>query len=130
MGISVIGAAASSGGGGGSSDFVINTGDYSSDTAELSTEFAAGAYSITASPTDSTLDIYLVASDGSFAGYTNTGSITATIPFDKVVVLGSTSSTVLSFIFNGESQTATTKGQLGGAGAVIGSCYKLTSFCG
>jgi hypothetical protein len=120
MGISVIGAAASSGGGGGG-DFVINTGDYSSDTAELSTEFAAGAYSITVSPTDSTLDIYLVASDGSFAGYTNTGSITATIPFNKVVVLGSTASTSLSFIFNGESQTATTKGQLGTAGAFVSS---------
>jgi hypothetical protein len=120
MGISVIGAAASSGGGGGG-DFVINTGDYNSDTAELSTEFAAGAYGITVSPTDATLDIYLVASDGSFAGYTNTGSITATIPFDKVVVLGSTASTSLSFVFNGESQTATTKGQLGGAGAVISS---------
>ena len=120
MGISVIGAGSSSGGGGGG-DFVINTGDYSSDTAELSTEFAAGAYGITVSPTDSTLDIYLVASDGSFAGHTNTGSITATIPFDKVVVLGSTASTSLSFVFNGESQTATTKGQLGGAGAVISS---------
>jgi hypothetical protein len=120
MGISVIGAGSSSGGGGGG-DFVINTGDYSSDTAELSTEFAAGAYGITVSPTDATLDIYLVASDGSFAGYTNTGSITATIPFDKVVVLGSTSNTSLSFVFNGESQTATTKGQLGGAGAVISS---------
>jgi hypothetical protein len=115
---SKLGGGSSSGGGG---DFVINTGDYSSDTAELSIEFAAGAYGITASPTDSTLDIYLVASDGSFAGYTNTDSITATIPFNKVVVLGSTASTILSFIFNGESQTVTTKGQLGGAGAVISS---------
>lgn len=121
MGISVIGKAASGGGGGGGGDFVINTGDYSSDTAELSTEYAAGAYGITASPTDSTLDIYLVASDGSFAGYTNTGSITATIPFDKVVVLGATSNTSLSFIFNGESQTTTTKGQLVGAGAFVSS---------
>jgi hypothetical protein len=120
MGISVIGAAASSGGGGGG-DFVINTGDYSSDTAELSTEFAAGAYGITVSPTDSTLDIYFVASDGSFAGYTNTGSITATIPFNKVVVLGSTSTTILSFVFNGESQIATTKGQLTNAGAFVSS---------
>ena len=115
---SSLGGSSSGGGGGG---FVINTGDYSSDTAELSTEFAAGAYGITVSPTDTTIDIYLIASDGSFAGYTNTGSITATIPFDKVVVLGSTASTILSFIFNGESQTATTKGQLGGAGAVISS---------
>jgi hypothetical protein len=110
-----------SSGGGVSGDFVINTGDYSSDTAELSRDYEAGAYGILVSPTDATLDIYLVASDGSFAGYSNIGSITATAPFDKVVVLGSTSNTSLSFSFNGESQIPTAKGQLVGAGAVVGS---------
>jgi hypothetical protein len=106
MGISVIGAGSSSGGGGGgvSGNFVINTGDYSSNTAQLSREYEAGAYGVLVSPTDSTLDIYLIASDGSLAGYSNIGSITATVAFDKVVILGSTSNTSLSFSFNGESQ--------------------------
>jgi hypothetical protein len=121
MGISVIGAGASSGGGGVSGNFVINTGDYSSDTAELSREYEAGAYAITVSPTDSTLDIYLIALDGSLAGYSNIGSITATVAFDKVVILGSTSNTSLSFSFNGESQTVATKGQLANVGAVVSS---------
>jgi hypothetical protein len=116
---SSLGGGSSSGGGGISGSFVINTGDYSSDTAQLSREYEAGAYGILVSPTDSTLDIYLVALDGSFAGYSNIGTITATTAFDKVVVLGSTSNTSLSFSFNGESQTATTKGAATNAGAYL-----------
>jgi hypothetical protein len=104
-----------------SGNFVINTGDYSSDTAQLSRDYEAGAYGVLVSPTDATLDIYLIASDGSLVGYSNIGTITATAAFDKVVVLGSTSNTSLSFSFNGESQTVATKGQLANVGAVVSS---------
>jgi hypothetical protein len=120
MGISVIGAAASSGGGS-SSNFSVNMADYANNTAELSREYPAGSYSITIDPTDSTVDIYFVTSDGSLAGYSNTGSIIATTAFDKVVVLSSQASAKLAFTFGGESATVATSGQIVTVGAYLTS---------
>ena len=120
MGISVIGAAASSGGGG-SSNFSVNMADYANNTAELSREYPTGSYSITTDPTDSTIDIYFVTSDGSLAGYSNTGAIIATAAFDKVVVLSSQASAKIAFAFGGESATVATSGQIVTAGAYLTS---------
>lgn len=120
MGISVIGAAASSGGSG-SNQFLLDMGNYTNNTAELSKEYPAGSYSISVDPADATIDYYFVAKDGSNAGYSNTASIIATSAFNKVVVLGSQSAAKISFSYSGESAATSTSGQLPGAGAFVTS---------
>lgn len=82
-------------------DFTINIGSSGYTNVDLGTNFAAGSYLCTSSLSDTTLDIYLIASDGTSAGYANSTtastSITATKAFSTVVVYGSSSNDTLTF---------------------------------
>jgi len=86
-----------------SNDFTISLGTSGNTRVPLSTEFPAGTYTVTSALSDSTLDIYLIGTDGTNAGYVNTSaasfSMTATKAFDAVVVLGATNNDTLSFVF-------------------------------
>jgi hypothetical protein len=86
-----------------SNDFTISLGTSGNTRVPLSTEFPAGTYTVTSALSDSILDIYLIATDGTSAGYVNASaasfSITATKAFDVVVVLGGTNNDTLSFVF-------------------------------
>jgi hypothetical protein len=86
-----------------SNDFTISLGTSGNTRVSLSTEFPAGTYTASSSLSDSSLDIYLIATDGTSAGYVNTSaasfSVTATKSFDAVVVLGGTNNDTLSFVF-------------------------------
>lgn len=62
-------------------------------------EYAAGAYTITATGSDTSYDIYAYSGSGTFAGYTNSASFTASIPFNKMVIIGQTNGTLLSFTY-------------------------------
>lgn len=62
-------------------------------------EYAAGAYTINISGADSTFDIYAYNASGALAGYTNTASFVADIGFIKMVILGQTAGTLLSFTY-------------------------------
>lgn len=83
---------------GGANDFNLNIGGvYTSVT--FNKEYASGSYSIISNSADTTFDIYAYNIDGSLAGYTNTGSFTASKGFSKMVVLGGTTNDVLSFSY-------------------------------
>ena len=62
-------------------------------------EYFEGAYTITSSLGDGTVDIYLLDSSGSYAGYTSTPSVVATKNFNKVVIIGGTTGDLLSFAY-------------------------------
>jgi len=85
------------------SDFTINVGSSGNTGVLLSTSFPAGSYICTSSLSDTSIDIYLIASDGTSAGYVNTTTatttITATKSFNKVVIYGATNNDTLAFAF-------------------------------
>jgi len=102
MAISIIPEASSSSGAA-SNDFTINVGTSGYTSVPLATSFPAGSYIATSTLSDTSLDIYLIASDGSAAGYANSATasttVTASKSFNKVVVYGSTNNDTLTFQF-------------------------------
>lgn len=104
----------------GSNNFVVEMSG-SNNTVQLDSTKAAGTYNISLASGDTTFDIYLVAPDGSEAGYSNSGSITATADFDTVVALGAASDEVVAFSFAGAVSTADGVGDEPGAAAYLTS---------
>jgi hypothetical protein len=98
MAIQQIPAASSSAAG---EDFTISVGASGNTKSNLGKSFGSGNYICTSSLSDSSLDIYLLGSDGSVAGYANATTATTTVvasaPFQYVVVYGSTSNDTLTF---------------------------------
>jgi len=92
-----------SSGGNVSNDFNISLGTSGYTRTTLSQTFPAGNYVVTSSLSDTTLDIYLLAEDGSLSGYVNTAAATSSISasnsFKTVVVYGGTNNDTLSFVF-------------------------------
>jgi len=62
-------------------------------------EYSPGAYTITSTGADTTFDIYAYNASGSLAGYTNNAALTTTIGFNKLVIIGHTTGTLLSFTY-------------------------------
>ena len=93
----------SGGSGAVSNDFNISLGTSGYTRTTLSQTFPAGNYVVTSSLSDTTLDIYLLAEDGSLSGYVNTAtatsSISASAAFKNVVVYGGSNNDTLSFVF-------------------------------
>lgn len=104
------------------SDFILQLGGTSNTTFDLGQALPAGGYSIAVATGDSSYDVYILASDGSSVGYSNSGSIVASAEFEKVVVLGlEDSEEKLTFSYSGPSTTASAVGLEAGAGAYIAS---------
>ena len=99
MGISIFPASSSLS----SNDFTVNIGTTGYTNVSLSATFPAGSYIATSSLSDTSLDIYLVAADGSSAGYANATTanttVTATKAFNTVVVYGGANNDTLAFVF-------------------------------
>ena len=119
MGISVIGAAASSGGGGGTNNFVLKT--TAETTYVLDRTYTSGRYSLSFLDSDTTFDIYAIAEDGTYAGYTASTTLEVSADFAEVVVLGAASGTRISFTHLGVLTEAVTSGDVATAGAFISS---------
>lgn len=102
MAISIIPVASSSSGAA-ATDFTVNVGSSGSTNVTLSTSFPAGSYICTSSLSDTTLDIYLFSSDGVMVGSANsttaTTTITASQPFNRVVLYGGANNDTLEFQF-------------------------------
>ena len=98
MAIQQIPAASSSAAG---EDFTLSVGASGNTKSDLGKSFGSGNYICTSSLSDSSLDIYLLGSDGSVAGYANATTATTTVvasaPFQYVVVYGATSNDTLTF---------------------------------
>lgn len=86
-----------------SSDFTVTTGTSGNTRVDLSTSFPTGSYVVTSSLGDASYDIYLIGTDGTNAGYVSAAAasttITATKPFNKVVLYGATNNDTLTFQF-------------------------------
>lgn len=92
-----------SSGGTASNDFTINLGTSGYTKTTLSAEFPSGSYVVTSSASDTTLDVYLLAADGTLAAVVNSAAASFTISptksFKYVVVYGGTSNDTLAFVF-------------------------------
>ena len=119
MGISVIGAAASSGGGGGTNNFVLKT--TAETTYVLDRTYTSGRYSLSFLDSDTTFDIYAIAEDGTYAGYTASTSLEVSADFAEIVVLGAASGTRISFTHLGVLTESVTSGDVATAGAFVSS---------
>lgn len=111
------------GGGGAQADnnFTVMTESNGYTLVDLTTIYPAGKYTVASKLLDTTYDIYLIAEDGSNAGYLAASSyiqlnITATQAFNKVVVYGATSNDVINFTYaNIFSATGPSTGEYTGA---------------
>ena len=119
MGISVIGAAASSGRGGGTNNFVLKTN--TNTTHVLDRTYASGRYEISFSDNDDSYDIYAIAEDGTYAGYTNSSILEASADFSEIVVLGAAHNIRITFTHVGVISEAVSSGDVATAGAFVGS---------
>jgi hypothetical protein len=118
MGISVIGAAASSGGGG-TNNFVLKT--TAETTYVLDRTYTSGRYSLSFLDSDTTFDIYAIAKDGTYAGYTASTILEVSADFTEVVVLGAASGTRINFTHLGVLTESATSGDVATAGAFVSS---------
>jgi hypothetical protein len=83
---------------GGANDFNIAIGSpYSSIT--LTKEYSAGSYTIASATADTSFDIYAYNENGTLAGYTKSPSLTVSIGFSKLVILGCQTGDLLSFTY-------------------------------
>jgi len=120
MGISVIGgAASSSGGGSGTNNFVLKT--TAETTYVLDRTYTSGRYSLSFLDSDTTFDIYAIAEDGTYAGYTASTILEVSADFTEVVVLGAASGTRINFTHLGVLTESATSGDVATAGAFISS---------
>lgn len=100
-------------GSGSGEDFLLDVGQTGNTTFQFDSDMAAGQYAITSQLNDSTLEIYLVASDDTSAGYTVTSSVTASKAFDRIVVYGATAGDSISFAYQ-KAVSPTASGNVAG----------------
>lgn len=84
-------------GGGSSIGFNIDIGISGYSTTALGQTYPAGGYSITSQLSDTSMDIYAIAADGTLAGYTGTKALTTSKDFDTIVIFGATNNDLLTF---------------------------------
>lgn len=79
--------------------FNLDVGASGNNIFRFTEEQKAGGYSITSQLADGTMDIYALASDNTLSGYTSTKALTATKPFDTIVLYGALNNDLISFEF-------------------------------
>jgi hypothetical protein len=97
-------------GGTGGTGFNLDIGSSGNTTFVFSEAQSAGGYSVTSQLSDSTIEFYAIAADGSLAGYTNTKSLIASKDFTKIVVYGATNNDLITCEFK-ETTLPTSSGQ-------------------
>ena len=104
-------------------DFTIMTEANGHSRIDLTKVFPAGTYVITSKLLDTSYDVYLIAEDGTNAGYLAASSyiqmtITASKAFNKVVLYGATNNDVLAFEYRSVfSATGASTSEFAGAAA-------------
>lgn len=107
--------------GGAANDFTLLVGATGNTTYVLDRTYSAGLYAIDFANNDTTYDIYLIAEDGTYAGYSNSTTIQASADFAEVVVLGAASNETILFSYQGTVTAPSTAGDVATAGAYINS---------
>ena len=102
-------------------NFSINTGASGNNVFTLDRTYDAGFYVMTFTSSDTTYDVYAVASSGDYAGYTNQSIIEITEKFNKIVILGAEVNDQIFFEYRGTSNAPAESGTQPGAGPYISS---------
>ena len=68
-------------------------------------DYPAGPYSIASSALDTAVDYYLFDSADNLVGFSSSGAITASAPFNKLVVIGGTQSDILTMTYQQTLET-------------------------
>jgi hypothetical protein len=105
--------------GGGSNDFSLIVGLTLNTTYVLDRTYTSGRYTLELVDGDATYDIYAIAEDGTYAGYTNGAAIEVFADFAEVVVLGASSSETIVFSYQGTLTVPSTAGDVTTAGAFV-----------
>lgn len=107
--------------GGVANDFTLLVGATGNTTYVLDRTYTAGRYTIDFVNDDTSYDIYFIAEDGTYAGYTNNNVAVVSADFSEVVVLGATSNETILFTYQGTATAPSTAGDVATAGAYINS---------
>jgi len=110
-------AAAASGGGGG--DFTLSVGATGNTTYVLDRVYNSGRYTLAFANSDTTYDIYAIAENGTYAGYTNGAVLDISANFAEIVVLGAASNETIIFSYEGSLTEPSTAGDVATAGAFV-----------
>jgi len=102
-------------------DFVVDMNNSANNVVDLGRSYAAGAYDVSLASGDSTFDIYALDADGASVGYTSDATIVATAAFTSIVILGVSTTEVVTFAYAGASNNTTSEGDATGAGAYLES---------
>ena len=108
-------------GGSSSSGFNLDIGSSGNTTFAFSEAQPAGGYSITSQLSDSTIEFYAIAEDGTLAGYSSSKALSASKDFDRIVVYGATPNDLITFEFKETTLPATSGDQDSGAAPFITS---------
>ena len=108
-------------GGSSSTGFNLDVGASGNTTFVFSEAQPAGGYSITSQLTDSSIEFYAIAEDGTVAGYTNTKALSATKDFDTLVVYGATTNDLITFEYKSTTLPTASGDQDSGAAPFITS---------
>lgn len=107
--------------GGVANDFTLLVGATGNTTYVLDRTYTAGRYTIDFVNDDTSYDIYFIAEDGTYAGYTNSSVAVVTADFSEVVVIGATNNETILFTYQGTATTPSAAGDVATAGAYINS---------
>lgn len=104
-------------------DFVLDFADSSNNTFTFQRSFSSGAYNFAFAGATPSFDMYLINSDGAAVGYVNdsASTIVADEEFETIVILGASSTDVITFSFAGPVSNPTSSGTTTGAGAYLES---------
>lgn len=102
-------------------DFALLVGSSGDTTYILDRTYTSGRYTIDFVNNDATYDIYAIAEDGTYAGYSNTNVIEITADFTEIVVLGADNGETVLFTYQGTLTSPSSVGDVATAGAFINS---------
>lgn len=102
-------------------DFALLVGATGNTTYILDRTYTSGRYTIEFTNGDTTYDIYAIAEDGTYAGYTNGDVIEVSADFTEIVVLGAATAETVLFTYQGTLTSPSSAGDVATAGAFISS---------
>lgn len=104
---------------GGSNDFALLVGNTGNTTYILDRTYTSGRYTIDFVNDDTTYDIYFIAENGTYAGYTNGTVAEVSADFTEVVVIGAANNETILFNYDGTLTSPSSAGDVPVAGAFL-----------
>ena len=106
---------------GAANDFALLVGATGNTTYVLDRTYTSGRYTIDFINNDTSYDIYAIAEDGSYAGYTSGATLEVSANFGKIVIIGAAVAETVLFSYQGVLTSPTATGDIATGGAFISS---------